>query len=91
MPRYRYKCDNCGVEAMVYHLIHETVDECLACRQRQTMVKQLTTPQYKTKIEQQPQKIGAITEEFIDLKTREYEGYAGQVTPWEIEQYLTFF
>ena len=67
MPRYRYKCDNCGVEAMVYHLIQETVDECLACRQRQTMVKQLTTPQYKTKIEQQPQKIGAITEEFIDL------------------------
>ena len=67
MPRYRYKCDNCGVEAMVYHLIHETVDECLACRQRQTMVKQLTTPQYKTKIEQQSQKIGDITEEFIDL------------------------
>ena len=67
MPRYRYKCDNCDVEAMVYHLIHETVDECLACRQRQTMVKQLTTPQYKTKIEQQSQKIGAITEEFIDL------------------------
>ena len=67
MPRYRYKCDNCGVEAMVYHLIHEPVDECLACRQRQTMVKQLTTPQYKTKIEQQSQKIGDITEEFIDL------------------------
>lgn len=35
--------------------------------------------------------LGVIAEEFIDLKTREYEGYAGQVTPWEIEQYLTFF
>jgi len=35
--------------------------------------------------------LGVIAEEFIDLKTREYETYAGQVTPWEIDQYLTFF
>jgi len=67
MPRYRYKCDNCGVEAMLFHLIHETIDECLACREQHTMVKQLTTPQYKTKIEQRSQKIGAITEEFIEM------------------------
>jgi len=67
VPRYRYKCDNCGVEAMLFHLMHEIIDECLACRERHTMVKQLTTPQYKTKIEQQSQKIGDITEEFIDL------------------------
>jgi glutamine synthetase len=32
-----------------------------------------------------------IAEEFVDLKTREYGTYAGQVTPWEIDQYLTFF
>ncbi len=35
--------------------------------------------------------LGVIAEEFVDLKTREYGTYAGQVTPWEIDQYLTFF
>jgi glutamine synthetase len=35
--------------------------------------------------------LGAIADEFIDLKSREWETYDRQVTPWEINQYLTFF
>lgn len=35
--------------------------------------------------------LGAIADEFIELKTREWETYDRQVTPWEIRQYLTFF
>lgn len=35
--------------------------------------------------------LGAIAEEFIELKSREWESYDRQVTPWEIDQYLTFF
>jgi glutamine synthetase len=35
--------------------------------------------------------LGVIADEFIDLKTREWETYDRQVTPWEINQYLTFF
>jgi glutamine synthetase len=35
--------------------------------------------------------LGVIADEFIDLKTKEWETYDRQVTPWEIDEYLTFF
>ncbi len=35
--------------------------------------------------------LGPIADEFIDLKTREWETYDAQVTQWELDQYLTFF
>ena len=35
--------------------------------------------------------LGVIADEFIDLKIKEWETYDGQVTQWEIDEYLTFF
>ena len=35
--------------------------------------------------------LGAIADEFIDLKSREWETYDQQVTSWEVQEYLTFF
>ena len=35
--------------------------------------------------------LGPIADEFIELKTREWETYDRQVTSWELETYLTFF
>lgn len=35
--------------------------------------------------------LGVIADEFIDLKAREWANYDAQVTPWEIDNYLTFF
>jgi len=35
--------------------------------------------------------MGIIADEFIELKSREWETYDRQVTPWEVNQYLTFF
>jgi len=35
--------------------------------------------------------LGPIAEEFIDLKIKEWQTYDGQVTRWEIDEYLTFF
>ncbi len=35
--------------------------------------------------------LGVIASEFIELKSREWESYDRQVTPWEVQQYLTFF
>jgi len=32
-----------------------------------------------------------IADQFITLKRREWETYLGQVTDWEVDQYLTFF
>lgn len=33
--------------------------------------------------------LGPIADEFLTLKRREWESYDRQVTPWEVEQYLT--
>lgn len=37
------------------------------------------------------QALGPIADDFIDLKTLEWETYDRQVTEWEIDEYLTFF
>tara|TARA_R100000152_G_C6714485_1_gene141512 strand:- start:447 stop:704 length:258 start_codon:yes stop_codon:yes gene_type:complete len=66
MPRYRYKCSECEEEAIVYHLSHEQVHECLACRSVDTMVKQLTIPQYRNK-KTSTSRIGDLTKEFIEI------------------------
>jgi len=33
--------------------------------------------------------LGVIAEDFIELKTREWQTYHKQVTPWEVGRYLT--
>jgi glutamine synthetase len=35
--------------------------------------------------------LGVLAGDYIDLKTKEWETYERQVSPWEIEQYLTWF
>ena len=35
--------------------------------------------------------LGVIADDFIELKTKEWETYDQQVTDWEIRQYLTYF
>ena len=35
--------------------------------------------------------LGVIADEFITLKKQEWETYLGQVSAWEVDQYLTFF
>lgn len=37
------------------------------------------------------QALGPIADEFIELKTKEWETYDGQVTQWEVDEYLTCF
>ncbi len=35
--------------------------------------------------------LGVLADEYIDLKTKEWETYDRQITPWEVSQYLTWF
>lgn len=35
--------------------------------------------------------LGPVAADFIELKRKEWESYDAQVTPWEIDQYLTMF
>ncbi len=67
MPRYRYKCTECQAEATIFHLYNEEVNECLACRARDTMERLLTTPQYKNKSQGKSRKTGELTKEYIEL------------------------
>ena len=35
--------------------------------------------------------LGPIADAFIDFKIKEWETYDLQITPWEVNEYLTFF
>ncbi|HUE16580.1 MAG TPA: hypothetical protein VMR25_20570, partial [Planctomycetaceae bacterium] len=35
--------------------------------------------------------LGVLADDYIDLKTKEWETYDRQITPWEVSQYLTWF
>ena len=35
--------------------------------------------------------LGVIADDFIEMKTREWETYDQQVTSWEVDEYLTYF
>ena len=57
-------------------LLPHTLDESLTELKRDELVQE---------------SMGAIYEEFIALKEAELREYHRQVTPWEIERYLTLF
>ena len=54
----------------------------------QSLLEALSALQNDTVIQQA---LGPIADEFITLKTREWETYDSQVSQWETDQYLTFF
>jgi len=65
MPRYVYRCTQCHQTSMVLHLSEETVGECPECQQTDCLTKVITT--FTTNHNSGPakQKVGQITEEFI--------------------------
>lgn len=32
MPKYNYKCSECGKDFELYHSMFETIDECIVCQ-----------------------------------------------------------
>ncbi len=70
MPRYRYTCQECNDERVVFHLYDEVPHvECEKCDNIESMIKMITTPYYPKK-EINRGKVGDITKEFIQ-KNRE--------------------
>ena len=65
MPRYIYKCTECDEQSLIFHLSDETATECPKCNTHDALVKELTSfttmPAHINK-----QKVGEVTEEFID-------------------------
>jgi putative FmdB family regulatory protein len=66
MPRYRYKCNECGDIVIVFHGIKETLTECKKCPQENTMKKLLSTPLAIKKQPKTDKKIGDITKKYIE-------------------------
>ena len=66
MPRYKYKCSQCEISKAVFHLISETLNDCDECGGVGTMEKLVSTPYIKKEVVIDKQKIGEITEEYIE-------------------------
>ncbi len=39
MPKYLYRCTECGVEEMLYHSMDDRIDDCAKCGHSDTMMK----------------------------------------------------
>jgi hypothetical protein len=71
MPRYRYVCEACESEKMIFHLFGEEIElNCAECETEDSLRRALTSPTYVTHTPQHAVKVGEITEEYIE-KNRE--------------------
>jgi len=66
MPRYNYKCSNCGIETIIVHLIDEQIDFCTSCQKSDTMIKLLTKPTYIKNNNSNNNRVGVLTKEYIE-------------------------
>jgi|TARA_Y100000310_G_scaffold78885_1_gene75558 putative FmdB family regulatory protein len=67
MPRYRYRCEGCKKEQLIFHLIKEVMTECPLCHGQNQLKKILTTPNIVTDNGSEPEEeVGEITKEYIE-------------------------
>ena len=64
MPRYKYYCQDCDTNFLVFHPMEEKQEECVQCLGN-NIAKSVTSPSYIEKKNVQ-QKIGALTNKHIE-------------------------
>ena len=64
MPRYKYYCQDCDTNFLVFHPMEEKQEECVQCLGN-NITKSVTSPSYIEKKNVQ-QKIGALTNKHIE-------------------------
>tara|TARA_R100000951_G_scaffold82681_1_gene70340 strand:- start:929 stop:1186 length:258 start_codon:yes stop_codon:yes gene_type:complete len=64
VPRYKYYCQDCDTNFMVFHPMEEKQEECVQCLGN-NITKSVTSPSYIEKKNVQ-QKIGALTNKHIE-------------------------
>mgnify|MGYP003118359733 FL=1 len=64
MPRYKYYCQDCDTNFLVFHSMEEKQEECVQCLGN-NITKSVTSPSYIEKKNVQ-QKIGALTNKHIE-------------------------
>jgi putative FmdB family regulatory protein len=64
VPRYKYYCQDCDTNFLVFHSMEEKQEECVQCLGN-NIAKSVTSPSYIEKKNVQ-QKIGALTNKHIE-------------------------
>ena len=64
MPRYRYYCETCDKQYVIFHGINEIQLACRECKQ-ETISKLLSTPVVINKTESDKLQVGQLTHEYI--------------------------
>ena len=84
MPRYKYYCQDCDTNFLVFHSMSEDQEECVQCLGN-NIKKSVTSPSYIEKKNVQ-QKVGALTNKHIEesriaLKEQIKEVRGGEYEP----------
>ena len=84
MPRYKYYCQDCDTNFLVFHSMSENQEECVQCLGN-NITKSVTSPSYIEKKNVQ-QKVGALTNKHIEesriaLKEQIKEVRGGEYEP----------
>lgn len=72
MPRYQYRCMDCGQISNFVHLSDELETDCPKCGTKETLKKVLTRFRTDQKSNKK-QKVGNLTEEFIEDSRQELQ------------------
>jgi putative FmdB family regulatory protein len=84
VPRYKYYCQDCDTNFLVFHSMSEDQEECVQCLGN-NITKSVTSPSYIEKKNVQ-QKVGALTNKHIEesriaLKEQIKEVRGGEYEP----------
>jgi len=71
VARYVYHCDKCEKTLVISHLSDETQTQCPECSSAEGFKKVLTSFSTSTGAKARKQKVGQITEEFIENSREE--------------------
>tara|TARA_R100001224_G_scaffold36586_2_gene20767 strand:- start:16 stop:264 length:249 start_codon:yes stop_codon:yes gene_type:complete len=72
VPRYQYSCEECGLISNFFHPSDEVETDCPKCGAKDTLEKILTTFRTTHKSNKK-QKVGKVTEEFINDSRQELQ------------------
>ena len=83
VPRYNYKCRECGVEFQISHSIHDKLTNCGDCKTDGSLFRLITsfaTTGLESRPTEKKQKPGKIVNEFIENAKSEMDEYKNKIT-----------
>ena len=66
MPRYVYRCDDCGGHFQVRHGMGETQESCQLCGESNKLTRVPQMPAIKKAAQSGNQTVGSVTKDFIE-------------------------